>query len=116
MKTPVNVGLVGSQFISAIHAGALQHCAQARLDAVASSSPSDADSLAKRFGIPNAFRDYRELLARSEIQMVVGGVPNHLCCLRIRPHRTQCRYPFSDHGRATHRSVETCAATTPKTP
>ncbi len=116
MKAPVNIVLIGSQFISAIHAEALKHCAQARLDAVASSTPGNADSLAKRFGIPNRFRDHRELLARSEIQMVGGGVPNHLYRIRIRPHRTPDWAAISDHRSAPHRSLEICAATTPKTP
>lgn len=80
MKPPINVGLVGSQFISAIHAEALQHCAQARLAAVASPTPGHAASFAKRFGIADVFTDYRQLLAQPQIQMVVVGVPNHLHC------------------------------------
>ena len=80
MKSPVNVGLIGSQFISAIHAEALKHCAHAHLAAVASPTPGNAQAFAKRFGIPAAFTDYRELLDQSAIQMVVVGVPNHLHC------------------------------------
>ena len=80
MKAPVQVGLIGSQFISSIHAESLQHCAQARLAAVASPTPGNAESFAKRFGIPRAFTDYRQLLAQPEIQLVVVGVPNHLHC------------------------------------
>ena len=80
MKSPVHTGLVGSQFISSIHAEALQHCAQARLAAVASPTPGNAEAFAQRFGIPHAFTDYRQLLARPEIQMIVVGVPNHLHC------------------------------------
>jgi predicted dehydrogenase len=80
MTSTVSVGLIGSQFISSIHAEALQHCAQARLAAVASPTPGNAAALARRFGIPQVFTDYRELLARPEIQMVVVGVPNYLHC------------------------------------
>jgi predicted dehydrogenase len=80
MKPQVPVGLIGSQFISALHAEALQHCPQARLAAVASPSPGNADRLARRFGVPRAFTDYRHLLAQREIQMVVVGVPNDLHC------------------------------------
>lgn len=80
MKPPVNVGLIGSQFISAIHAEALKHCAHVHLAAVASPTPGNAQAFAQRFGIPAAFTDYRQLLARPEIQMVVVGVPNHLHC------------------------------------
>ena len=80
MKPPVAVGLIGSQFISAIHAESLQHCPQARLAAVASPTPGNAEAFARRFGIPRAYTDYRALLAQPEIQMVVVGVPNHLHC------------------------------------
>ena len=80
MKPPVNVGLIGSQFISAIHAEALKACAHAQLAAVASPTPGNAAAFARRFGIPQEFTDYRQLLAQPGIQMVVVGVPNHLHC------------------------------------
>ena len=80
MKPPVQVGLIGSQFISSIHAGSLRHCPQAVLAAVASPTPGNAARFAQRFGIPCALTDYRDLLARPEIQLVVVGVPNHLHC------------------------------------
>jgi predicted dehydrogenase len=80
MKPPVPVGLIGSQFISSIHAESLQHCPQAVLAAVASPTPGNAERFARRFGIPRALTDYRDLLALPEIRMVVVGVPNHLHC------------------------------------
>jgi predicted dehydrogenase len=80
MKPPVQVGLIGSQFISAIHAESLLACQHARIAAVASPTPGNAAQFAARFNIPNAFTDYRELLARPEIRMVVVGVPNDLHC------------------------------------
>ncbi len=52
MKPPVSVGLIGSQFISSIHAESLQHCPQAELAAVASPTPGNAERFAGRFGIP----------------------------------------------------------------
>ncbi|MCX5653618.1 MAG: Gfo/Idh/MocA family oxidoreductase [Planctomycetota bacterium] len=80
MKPPVPVGLIGSQFISTIHAESLQHCPQAAMAAVASPTPGNAEQFARRFSIPRAFTDYRDLLAMPEIRMVVVGVPNHLHC------------------------------------
>jgi predicted dehydrogenase len=79
-KQPVKVGLVGSQFISAIHAEALQRCPQAEIVAVASPTPGNAARLAGRFGISRALTDYREMLHLPEIQMIVVGVPNDLHC------------------------------------
>lgn len=80
MKPPVRVGLIGSQFISTIHAESLKHCPQAVLAAVASPTPGNAARLAQRFEIPAAFEDYRQLLKQPEIDMVVVGAPNHLHC------------------------------------
>ena len=80
MKPPVRVGLIGSQFISTIHAESLKHCPQAVLAAVASPTSGNAARLAERFEIPLAFEDYRQLLAQPEIDMVVVGAPNHLHC------------------------------------
>jgi predicted dehydrogenase len=73
---PVQVGLIGSQFISTIHAESLQRCPQARIAAVASPTPGNAARFADRLGIPSAFTNFRQLLAVPEIQMVVVGVPN----------------------------------------
>ena len=80
MEQPVRVGIIGSQFISTIHAEALKRCAHAEIVAVASRTPKHVKEFASKFGIPQTFTDYRQLLARPEIDMVVVGVPNDLHC------------------------------------
>ncbi len=80
MKPTVRVGLIGSQFISSIHADALQGCAHAEIVAAASPRRPHVQAFAKKFGIPRVFTDYRELLAQPEIDLVVVGIPNHLHC------------------------------------
>ncbi|MFO0914132.1 MAG: Gfo/Idh/MocA family oxidoreductase [Pirellulales bacterium] len=80
MTDRVGVGIIGSQFISAIHAESLRHCPAARLEAVASPTPGNAARFATQHQIPRHFTDYRELLQLDEIQMVVLGVPNDLHC------------------------------------
>ena len=77
---PVGVGLIGSQFVTSIHAEALRACAQAELRAVASPTPGNAEAFAKRHGIARHFTDYRELLQLQDVDMVVVGVPNDLHC------------------------------------
>jgi len=76
----VGVGLIGSQFVSSIHAEALRACPQADVRAVASPTPGHAQAFAGRFAIPHHFTDYAEMLARPEIDMVVVGAPNDLHC------------------------------------
>lgn len=80
MLRPLRVGIIGSQFISSVHAEALRQCPHAELSAVASPTPGNAANFARRFGISRAFTDYRELLACPDIQMVVLGIPNDLHC------------------------------------
>jgi predicted dehydrogenase len=80
MKPRVNVGLIGSQFISAIHAESLSRCNQAEMMAVASPTPGHASAFAEKHGIPKAFTSHRDLLAMKEIDMVVVGAPNRFHC------------------------------------
>jgi predicted dehydrogenase len=81
-KNKVRVGLIGSGFISAIHADSLKRCGDAELTAVASPSPGKAAAFAEKHGMAHHFTDYRQLLALEEIDMVVIGIPNdlHLGC------------------------------------
>jgi myo-inositol 2-dehydrogenase/D-chiro-inositol 1-dehydrogenase len=76
----VGVGLIGSQFVSSIHAESLRACPQAEIRAVASPTAGHARAFAERFGIAHHFTDYRDMLARPEIDMVVVGAPNDLHC------------------------------------
>lgn len=76
----VRVGLVGTQFISTIHAEALKTVPQAELYAVASPTPAHAEEFAQKYSIQYHFTDYRKMLELDELQMVVLGLPNDLHC------------------------------------
>ncbi|MBI2194235.1 MAG: Gfo/Idh/MocA family oxidoreductase [Planctomycetes bacterium] len=80
MNERVRVGLLGSQFVSTLHAEALKTVPEAELFAVASPTGEHAKSFAARHGIPHHFTDYRKLLEMSEVEMVVLGIPNDLHC------------------------------------
>jgi myo-inositol 2-dehydrogenase/D-chiro-inositol 1-dehydrogenase len=77
---PVRVGVIGSQFVSSIHAEALQRYPYCEIVAVASPTKAHVNAFAKQFNIPNAFTDYRKLLERDDVDMVVVGIPNDLHC------------------------------------
>ncbi len=79
-KELVRVGLIGSQFISSIHAESLKHCPYAEIAAVASPCKLHVHDFAAKFKIPKTFTDYRELLAQPNIDLIVVGAPNHLHC------------------------------------
>jgi myo-inositol 2-dehydrogenase/D-chiro-inositol 1-dehydrogenase len=78
MKT-VRVGLVGSQFISTIHAESLKRVSHAELFAVVSPTGTHAKDFAAKHGVKHAFTDLDRFLA-SEVDLVVLGCPNHLHC------------------------------------
>lgn len=78
MSERVRVGIIGSQFVSTIHAEALKTVAQAELLAVASPTEGHAAKFAREHGIAHYFTDYRELLEMSDLDMVVIGAPNDL--------------------------------------
>ena len=78
-KGPVKVGIIGSQFQGDIHAwsiGAVPEAAE--VAAVASPTPGHAAELAKRYGIPRVFTNYKEMLAEDDIEMVTISAPNYL--------------------------------------
>jgi predicted dehydrogenase len=80
---PVRVGLIGSQFISAIHAESLRRCPRAELLAVASRTPAHVDAFARKFQIPHHFTDYRRMLEMPELDMIIVGAPNDLHCQMV---------------------------------
>jgi len=76
----VRVGLVGSGFVSEIHALAFKQVRGAVVSAVASPTEGHADVFARKYGIPHAFTDYRQLLDLKELDLIVLGLPNDLHC------------------------------------
>lgn len=80
-KGKVKVGIIGSQFEATIHVESfhiLPH--EAEVVAIASPTPGHAAGLAKQYGIPNVYTDYREMLKQPEIEMVTIAAPNRLHC------------------------------------
>jgi predicted dehydrogenase len=80
MKEKVRVGLVGSGFISTIHADSLKRCRDAELLAVASPTKGKAEAFAQKYGVPHHFTDYRKMLDLDELDLVIIGVPNDHHC------------------------------------
>src|SRR5712671_3327053 len=76
----IRVGIIGSQFISHIHALSLKACSAAEILAVASPSSGNAQRFAAKHAIPHHFTDYKKLLEMPELDMIVVGVPNDCHC------------------------------------
>lgn len=79
MSEKVKVGIIGSQFQADIHAASFQIAPdEAEVVAVASPTPLHAQNLARRYGIPRVFTDYRQMLQEKDIEMVTLATPNYL--------------------------------------
>jgi myo-inositol 2-dehydrogenase / D-chiro-inositol 1-dehydrogenase len=74
----VRIGIIGSAFVSNLHAEALEECAEAEIVAVCSPNKSHAEAFAARWKIANVSTDYRRLLDREDLDAVVIGIPNDL--------------------------------------
>ncbi len=78
-KVRVKVGIIGSQFQADIHAESFRIMPdEAEVVAVASPTPGNAEKLAKKYGIPRIFTDYKKMLAEKDIEMVTITAPNYL--------------------------------------
>ena len=78
-KSRVKVGIIGSQFEADIHAESFRIMPdEAEVVAVASPTPGNAENLAKKYGIPRVFTDYKKMLTEDDIEMVTITAPNYL--------------------------------------
>jgi myo-inositol 2-dehydrogenase/D-chiro-inositol 1-dehydrogenase len=81
----VKVGIIGSGFEADIHAASFQiFPEEAEVVAVASPTRGHPEALAKKYGIPRVFHDYREMLKEQDIEMVTINAPNDLHCAMTR--------------------------------
>lgn len=74
----VRVGVIGTGFIGHIHVDGFTHVPDGEVVAVASPTKGKAATFASERGIPDAYEDYREILARDDVDAVTVGVPNYL--------------------------------------
>jgi len=79
MAERIGIGVIGCGAI-AEHAHLPNYAAhpRAELVAVADVDRGRAEAMAEKFGVPNVYLDYRELLARDDIQAVSVCTPNYL--------------------------------------
>ena len=76
----VQIGLIGSKFISSIHADSLRRLSTAEILAVASPTEDHVKPFAEQHNIKHWYTDYRQMLEMDELDMVVLGLPNILHC------------------------------------
>lgn len=74
----IKIGVIGVGFIGSLHIEALRRLGYIDVVAVAASNIEKARQKAKMFNIDNAYGNYKELLANSEISAVHICTPNYL--------------------------------------
>lgn len=112
MKDGVRIAVVGAGAIAQLtHIPVLSKLRGASLVALCDNDAAKARALADRFGIPDVFTDFEELLESDELDAVVITTPNHLhephvlSALRAKLH-VLCERPLS----LSARGVERCLA------
>jgi Oxidoreductase family, NAD-binding Rossmann fold len=99
----ISVGIIGSGFIAELHMHAYRRVfgLDARVRAVASRGDRVVE-FAKRFRVPQTYRDYRELLADKDIDVIDICTPPTLhaemilACMRAGKH-VICEKPFTGY-------------------
>ena len=74
----IKAGIIGTGFIGPAHVEALRRLGYVEVAAVAERGQELAERKATELSIPNAYGDYRQLLADPEIKVVHNCTPNHL--------------------------------------
>jgi predicted dehydrogenase len=116
MKDGVRIAVVGAGAIAQLtHIPVLAKMRGANLVALCDNDAAKARALADRFGIPDIFTDFEELLDSDELDAVVIATPNHLhephvlSALRKKLH-VLCERPLS----LSSRGIERCLAAAEK--
>ena len=110
----VKVGIIGSQFQADIHAASFQIMPEhAELVAVASPTPGHPEELARRYGIPRVFHDYRDMLREKDIEMVTISAPNWLhkqmtCDAAHAGKHVVCEKPLAMTVEEADEMIDTC--------
>ncbi len=71
----MKVGIIGASFAKAAYLPALRHVEGAEVVAVASARLSSAQAAAQAFGVPNAYDDWRRMLAEHKLDLVCIATP-----------------------------------------
>ena len=70
MKNPIRVGIIGAGFAQTTQIPGFQNCEGVQIVAIASARREHAAEVARQYGIPNVESDWRDLLARDDIDLV----------------------------------------------
>ncbi len=110
----VRIGIIGSRFVAGLHAEALRQVPGAELVAAASPNPEHVWAFHRRFDIPHAFGDYKDLLDSGFVDAITVACPNDLHCEVVLAAAAAGKHIFVDKPLALNlrecdRMIEACA-------
>jgi predicted dehydrogenase len=79
VQNSLGVGIIGTGF-GLMHLLGYQACDNVQIVAVCQRTPGKAAAFAKQHGVPQAFTDYRELIAHPAVQVVSIAAPPYVHC------------------------------------
>ncbi|HYN23974.1 MAG TPA: Gfo/Idh/MocA family oxidoreductase, partial [Pyrinomonadaceae bacterium] len=72
---PVRIGIIGAGFARTTQIPGFRDCMGTRIVAIASRNPDNAAAVAKEFDIEHVANDWRELVARDDVDLVSVVTP-----------------------------------------
>ncbi len=78
MSDKIRIGVIGVGMIGKHHLQKYREVPEAEVVAICDIRPAEANRVAAEYGIPTIYADYRQLLARDDIQAVDVCLHNHL--------------------------------------
>ncbi|MSR65102.1 MAG: Gfo/Idh/MocA family oxidoreductase [Verrucomicrobiae bacterium] len=112
MKKRLRFGVIGAGAIGLHHMDAIKKCERAELVAIAESSPQRRKEAMERFHVSDGYGDYKNLLARKDIDAISIALPNYLHApvaieaLRAGKH-VHLEKPMAFHAREAVRVIAT---------
>ena len=110
-KDKVRVGIVGSKFAADFHADSYRRNDKVELVAVA--AIDNLPEYSKRWGIPDTYADYKEMMKRDDIDLISCCVPNFLhhdvvMAAAAAGKHVVCEKPLSTTVKDAREAVEAC--------
>jgi predicted dehydrogenase len=112
MDGRLRIGIIGVGQIGQVHLENYQAISEVTVVAIADTDLAHANNVAKRFGIPDVYADFRELLNREDIQAVDVCLHNNLhmpvsvAALQARKH-VYCEKPMAGSYRDAEKMYQT---------
>jgi len=116
MAKRIRCGIIGTGMIGKAHIARYKEVAEAEVIAVADLREDEAQRVAQANDIPHVFRDYKQLLAMEEIDLVDVCLPNALHCpvtcdvLKAGKH-AYCEKPMANSAAEARKMLRTARET-----